>query len=159
AFYVRPKASVSNSLLDKSIDSFTATNEPLDSVMRRVVAIFAPGSPQSGGPSIISGGSPIQAQMAALRARPITISLRGPGTVRDVLDAVATATGAATWLLRANAVSSGSTFFDLSLQMNDQPMTLQWPFTMVGAAPSAGPLPASVSPLPPEIAKREVDRI
>lgn len=157
-YYVRPKSSASDSPLNKTIESFAATNEALDSVMRRIVSLLAPGPVNQPSP-LPPSASPMAQQMAAMRARAVTVSLRGPSTIRDVLDAVTNAAGFPVWLLRTNTVTPTSAFFDISLQTSDQPVLLNWPFTAPIATALSGPMAASVAALPSAVAKREIDRL
>lgn len=159
-FRVRPKQGVPGriDLLDQPMDGFTATNEPARTVIERVGRTMGTVRPASR--SSARGPTSIDIAMAT----PISVSLAGPVTARDVLDAIADATGWS-WGLRPIFTPGQPSVLGLqwrSLTPIPGTSTVSWSASVDVTTPdlSPAPLPAQgpVRAIPPSL-DREIGRV
>jgi hypothetical protein len=105
-FRVRPKEGVPGRLtvLDQTVDGFSASNEPIGDVIVRAGRILGTVRPRPTPPAP-RAPTPIDLAMA----RTISFDLRGTVSVREILDAIARTAGEWTWSVRPTFVPGQNT--------------------------------------------------
>jgi hypothetical protein len=154
---VRPSEGVRGRIdvLDKTVNGFTATNEPAKSVIERsgrTIGIVRP------------MGVPARAEsIQRAMATPLTIDLRGTVTVREILDAIADATGWS-WSLRPQMTPGQPTTLDVQWRgVSPPPSSGNWSIGVTIAlsedlSPAARPV-APPTRLIPTALDREIHQV
>lgn len=121
-FHVRPHGDPVIPGYAAPVTSFSASNEPLGDVMGRLTALAGAVEARPGMPpaiSVISRGRGGQAEMAKQEREvpltPVSLDFAGPGTIRDVLDALCRDRGLS-WQVRATP--QGGAFASSSLTLS-----------------------------------------
>ena len=113
-FIVRPRRS-SPSLLDTTVQSFVRVDEPFEAVLSDLLT-RAGAETRS---AAVRSGRAAGAALAEAGQRPVTVEFRSPVTVREVLDALASGAGGASWSLRGGPIQPGRGSYELTIHRPD----------------------------------------
>jgi hypothetical protein len=141
-----PDAAAPSSWLDTPVTQFAATNEPLGTVIDRVIWLsgFPPGGTMSVLPGVPQNTPDAAAQRQRILQIPVTVSFERHGTVADVLDAMCRAAGNLSWI--AQPITANVPDVQLLLRSPDG-----WSLSRAVSLPRPATRPASAParPLPP----------